>query len=401
MAKFKKANNFIFILLRAFFRPFLFFKYGLRFDRTVSRYVKRPCIIVSNHTTVHDQFIVGIGFKFAINFVASDSLFRSKFNRLLLHLFAKPIPIAKGSSDPSAIKNIMTVIKDGGAVGIFPEGNRSFFGETGYFKPTIGKLAKKLKVPLVIVNIRGGFNTDPRWRRKTSKGRMTAAVTKIISPSDMEGMTENEINDAISRGISFNEFEYNAKKRISFKGNRKAEYLETALFACPECGSFTDLRSDGNEFYCNGCGARVRFDDCGRFEKVQNADKLPETVLEWSRIQLEQIKAKDYSEYSDKPVFSDDGVKINICERAKKQRLLGVGSVALYNDRITAGEYTFPLSEITDLAIHGIRKLQIYMQDGKMYMIEAKERTNVLKYMACGYHLLHDIKQTEDDYFGY
>ncbi len=401
MAKFKRANNFIFFLLRAFFRPFLFFKYGLKFDRTVSKYVKRPCIIVSNHTTVHDQFIVGIGFKFAINFVASDSLFRGKFNRTVLHLLAQSIPIAKGSSDPSAIKNIMTVIKDGGAVGIFPEGNRTFFGETGYFKPTIGKLAKKLKVPLVIVNIRGGFNTDPRWRKKTSKGKMTAAVTKIISPADMENMTEQEINDAISRGISFDEYEYNAKKKIAFKGKKKAEYLETALFACPECGSFTGLHSDGNEFYCADCGARVRLDDYGRFEKVENADKLPETILEWSKIQLSRIKEKDYSEYSEKPVFSDDGVKINICERAKKQRLLGTGSVALYNDRIVAGEHAFPLSEITDIAIHGIRKLQIYMQDGKMYMIEARERTNVFKYMACGYHLMHGIKKTEDDYFGY
>ena len=399
--KFKKANNFIFVLLRAFFRPFLFFKYGLRFDRTVSKYVKRPCIIVSNHTTVHDQFIVGIGFKFAINFVASDSLFRTKLKRGLLHFFAKPIPIAKGSSDPSAIKNIMTVIKDGGAVGIFPEGNRTFFGETGYFKPTIGKLAKKLKVPLVIVNIRGGFNTAPRWRKKTSKGKMTAAVTRIISPEDMTNMTDDEINDAIEKGISFNEYEYNAEKKIIFKGNKKAEYLESALFACPECGSFTDLHSDGNEFYCKKCGAKVRFNGLGLFEKVANADKLPETVLEWSKIQLRQIKEKDYSPYSQVPVFSDGNVKINICERAKKQRLLGCGSIALYNDRITAGEYVFPLAEVTDLAIHGIRKLQIYMQYGKMYMIEAEKKTNVLKYMACGYRLMHGIKGEEVEYYGY
>lgn len=401
MIKFRKANNFLFVLLRAIFRPFLFFRYGLRFDRTVSRYVKRPCIIVSNHTTVHDQFIVGIGFKFAINFVASDSIFRSKFNRWALRFLAQSIPIAKGSSDPSTIKNIMAVIKDGGAVGIFPEGNRSFFGETGYFKPTIGKLAKKMKVPLVIVNIRGGFNTAPRWRKKPSKGRMTAAVTKIISPEDMANMTDGEINDAISRGISFNEYEYNAKKKIKFNGKKKAEHIEAALFACPECGSFKGLHGEGNDLYCSECGARVRFDEYGFFEKVNNADKLPENVSEWSKLQLDMIKSKDYSAFVDTPVFSDDNVKINLCERAKRQRLLGTGSIALYNDRITAGELTLPLSEITDIAIHGIRKLQIYTENGKMYMIEAAEKTNLLKYMACGYHLKHKIKNEEDDFFGY
>ena len=401
--KIKKANNFMYALLRAIFRPYLFFRYGLKFDRSVSAKVKRPCIIVSNHAVFHDQFIVGLGFKFGINFVASDSLFRvGRFRRWILETLVRPIPIAKGSSDPGAVKDIMSVIRQGGAVALFPEGNRTFFGATGYFKPTIGKLVKKLGVPLVVVNIRGGYNTDPRWRHNNvSRGKMTASVTRVVSPEELNELSGDEINDLIAREIDFNEFEYNAEKKIVFKGKRKAEHLETALFVCPQCGKWHDLHSRGNEFYCSSCGARVKINGLGFFEKVENANAVPDTILECSKIQLDAVKNRDYSAFSDKPVFSDANVKIYSCERAKRQKLLGKGDIALYSDRITAGEFAFPIERISDMAIQSIRKIQIYMHDGSMYMIEAPEHTNILKYMVCGYHLRHLIKGEEDEYFGY
>ena len=401
--KIKKAGGFLYAILRAIFRPYLFFRYGLRFDRTVSKKIKKPCIIVSNHASFHDQFIVGLGFNFAMNFVASDSLFRvGKVRGWLLRNLARPIPIAKGSSDPAAIKSIMSIIHDGGSVALFPEGNRTFFGATSHFKPAIGKLVKKLGVPLVIVNIRGGYNTDPRWRHNNvSRGKMTASVTRVVSPEELSELSGDDINYLIAREIDFNEFEYNAEKKIVFKGKRKAEYLEAALFVCPQCGKWHDLHSRGNEFYCSSCGARVKINGLGFFEKVENADAVPDTILECGKIQLDAVKNRDYSQFADKPVFSDVGVKVHICERAKREKLLSKGTIALYSDRITAGEQSFAIDEISDMAIQSIRKLQIYMHDGSMYMIEAPEKTNLLKYMVCGYHLIHKLRGEEDEYFGY
>jgi 1-acyl-sn-glycerol-3-phosphate acyltransferase len=345
---------------------------------------------------------MGIGFKFAVNFVGSDSLFRSKLMRGIMNWAGRPIPIAKGSSDPAAIKGVMSVIRDGGAVGIFPEGNRTFFGETGYFKPTIGKLAKKLGVPLVIMQIRGGFNTAPRWRKSVTRGKMTASVTRVLVPEEMEKMTDGEINDIIRADLQFNEFAYNAEKKYVFRGKKKAENLESVLFACPHCKSMTDLHSEGDEFFCGNCNARVRLNPLGVFEKVNNADGFPETILDWSKIQLDTLKFADFDKYTDAPVFSDGGVKIYLCQKAKRQEFLETAAIGFYADRFEAGSLTLPFSEITDMSVQDIDKLQIYTADKTMYMLKFPYKSNCIKYMICAYRV-KNIKESRggEDFYGY
>ena len=145
----------------------------------------------------------------------------------------------------------------------------------------------------------------------------------------------------------------------------------------------------------------MRIDEYGFLEKVSSSDKLPSTVLEWSDIQLRLVKNTDFSLFKDSPAFYDDDAEINLCERAKSRKLLGKGRLAFYADGIRAGDKFFPFENISDIAIHGIRNLQIYLSDGTMYMVKGKEKTNMVKYMVCGYHIMHGIRKEEDEFFGY
>jgi 1-acyl-sn-glycerol-3-phosphate acyltransferase len=149
----KKANSFVFFLLKLFIRPALYLLYRFKFDMKTSQGIRRPCIILSNHQTVFDQFAVSMGFNFGINFVGSDTLFRYGLKSKIMTALARPIPFSKGTSDFAAIKNIISVIKDGGCVGMFPSGNRSFYGEESTIVPGIGKLVKILKAPLALVQL--------------------------------------------------------------------------------------------------------------------------------------------------------------------------------------------------------------------------------------------------------
>ncbi len=333
--KMKKASSFFFWLLRLVFIPTLRCKYRFKFDRKNSKPVnsaklKRPCLILSNHQTTADQFTVGTGFTFGINYVASDSIFRHGFLSKLMVWLAHPIPISKGSMDATAVKNIMTAIKDGSAVGMFPSGNTSFFGEECFINPAVGKLCKKLGVPVVLVRQEGGYFTAARWKNKISKGRYTARVARVIEPDELASLSPEEIFSAIKDTLYHNEYEWNKTARVRFKGKRKAEYLESVLFYCPKCRSLHALRSEKNDLFCTECGARVTLNDYGFFE---GAD-MPETALAWSRAQLDYIKSLDYSLFTDKPVFNDGGVKLSLVTRATKEEALGTGEIALYGDRI-------------------------------------------------------------------
>ncbi|MCL2231114.1 MAG: 1-acyl-sn-glycerol-3-phosphate acyltransferase [Treponema sp.] len=396
----KLASNLIFDILRIILVPILWRKYRFRFEYHTSKGITRPCIILSNHQTSFDQFVVGSGFRFAMNFFASDSIFRHGLLSKLMIFLAQPIPFSKGSTDASAIIKMFSVLKQGGSVGIFVSGSRSFFGEECTLKPGIGKLVKKTGVPVVLVKMRGGYNTKPRWKSKPNKGDMRAGVSRVISPEELSAFSSEQLDEIIMKELYFNEFEWNAAEQIVFKGKHKAEFLERALFYCPECKSLESLGSKGNEFFCNKCEMRVIINGTGFFEKINNAGTCPDTILEWSRMQLEHIKSLDFCKYADKPLFSDSGVRLSSVIRSKKDVTIGKGSVELYSDRLRICGKDFLIENFKDMSIQSYNRLMIYMTDGE-YTLDMALKGNAVKYMICSYHLKNLMQNTENGHYGY
>ena len=75
-----------------------------------------------------------------------------------------------------AIRDCLRVLKEGGAVGIFPEGNRTLTGAQWEMTDSVAKFVKLSKVPLVLYNIEGGYGSDPRWGVSKRKGKMRGYV---------------------------------------------------------------------------------------------------------------------------------------------------------------------------------------------------------------------------------
>jgi len=400
----KKANSLVFFLLRGIFIPALYLLYGFRFDRKSAKGIKRPCLILSNHQAGIDQFTLAMGFKFGINYVATDTIFRHGLLSKLMVALVRPIPFSKGNSDLIALKSMMAIIRDGGCVCMFPSGNRSIYGDECKIVPGIGRLAKKFNVPLVLVQLRGGFNTRPRWKVKSNKGKVTAVVTRVVQPEELAAMTGAEVDEIIQQEIGFDEFAWNKTAQIVYRGRHKAEHLESVLFYCPECKSLdrtngNGLRSKGNEFFCQGCGARVMINGTGFFEKVNNAENIPDTILEWGRMQIDYIKSFDFSGFTDSPLFIDDNIIFSRAERAKKEHFLGKGTIEFYADRLVVCGYEFLFADITT-AIQGVRKMTIYRKD-EVYAVLCPYRTNLMKYMICGYHLRNKALDIGEEYYGY
>ena len=395
----KKANTFVYILLRAIFRPALYLLYRFKFDYITSKAITCPCLILSNHQTVFDQFAVGLGFSFGINYIASDTLFRRGLLSWFMKALGRPIPFSKGNSDLIAVKNIMSVIKSGGAVGMFPSGNRSFYGEESTIAKGIGKLAKKLNVPLVLVRMHGGFNVKPRWKAKPNRGEMRAGVVRVVSREELTALSHEEADELIHNELYFNEFEFNRTAKLVYTGQHKAEYLESVLFYCPQCNSMESLYSQGNEFLCRACNMKVRIGETGFLEKVTNAYKIPDTILEWSRIQINYIKKHDFSVYTEKPAFRDNNTVFTKAERAKKETSLGKGTIEFFADKMSICGHDFLFTETT-WAVQGVRKLTVYNK-GNVYAINGPYRINFMKYMICGYHLRNKFLGITEEYYGY
>lgn len=112
-----------------------------------------PIIICSNHISNFDPPIVGGATKRDIHFLAKEELFEKKWlNKLLTNLNA--FPIKRGMKDRQALRHALTLLKDGKALGLFPEGTRSKTGQLREGLSGIGFFALRsdaIVVPCVII----------------------------------------------------------------------------------------------------------------------------------------------------------------------------------------------------------------------------------------------------------
>lgn len=89
-----------------------------------------PVIICSNHISNFDPPIVGITTPRHIHFMAKEELFEKKGIGWILQN-VKAFPVKRGMRDRQALRNGLDILKDGGVLGLFPEGTRSKTGEVG------------------------------------------------------------------------------------------------------------------------------------------------------------------------------------------------------------------------------------------------------------------------------
>ena len=92
----KKRHKFIIELLRPFFNIFLKLKYGLKKTkqpRIVNDVdLNKQIIVLSNHSTTFDPFLVGLHFRQPLYYMASIDLFEHSFIGKAIKFLVNPIP---------------------------------------------------------------------------------------------------------------------------------------------------------------------------------------------------------------------------------------------------------------------------------------------------------------------
>lgn len=120
-----------------------------------------PCIIAANHCSYLDPPLVGVACKRAIHYLARKSLLDIPVLGPILPQL-NVIPVDQKNADRSALMGAIRVVRNGGAVLIFPEGTRSLDGTLQPAQAGIGMIAAKTGAPVVPVKILGSFKALPR-----------------------------------------------------------------------------------------------------------------------------------------------------------------------------------------------------------------------------------------------
>ncbi len=376
----------LFLVFIGFFKIFLPWRFNVK-THPVGQ-LDTPCLVLSNHTTNYDPMILGTSFPMLLHYLASDHIFRKGLVSRLLIALGDPIPRLKSTTEVAATKRILQKLRGGDSVCIFPEGNRTWSGETVDIPDSVGKLVKKAGVTLVTYHIQGGYLTKPRWSRYYRRGKLTGDVVSVYNSEQIGKMSADELGEAIRQDLYVNAYEDQQRNPVAYRGKNLAEDLELALYLCPHCGSIGILESKGDTFSCS-CGLNLRYNAYGMFEMHDGSLPPFANVLEWFQWQEGSMKLKlqDYIVRGDlDPFFQDASQELYLVERAANQKLVGKGVLKVYADRIelleaSGNQLVFPWHEINGMSIHGPKVLVFSTEHGESYEVQTEIRRSAVKYL--------------------
>lgn len=367
----KKRHAAVFAFLRFAMAPFLWLRYHYRAEKAPIR--KGPCIVLSNHQATMDPFFISKAFPFQLYFYASDDLFNLKVSPLIRYL-AAPIPKSKSVADLKAVMISLRVLREGGAIGITPEGNRTLSGRLWEMGDSVAKLVKTAKVPLVLFNLCGGYGTDPRWGVKIRRGtKFVGRVRRILTPEEYAGMSDEELFGIIKNELDVDD----TLSGERYKSRRRAEYIERALYMCPVCGSIGTIHSHGTGFCCTSCKTEAEYtEDLKISPPVGGYSRIYEWY-EWERQEIVR-RILGGEKISDGDILFRESVKLQ-----KKIKLPG-NTVTLDKDSlmISGGgtETRYPLAEIDAITAVGKKKFNFYYK-GKILQVKGGKRFCAIKYV--------------------
>ncbi len=367
----KKRHAAVFAFLRFAMAPLLWLKYHYRAEKAPIK--KGPCIILTNHQATMDPFFTSKAFKFPIYFFASDDLFNLKVSPLIEYL-AAPIPKSKSLADLKAVAISLRVLREGGAVGITPEGNRTLSGKLWEMSDSVAKLVKTAKVPLVLFNLCGGYGTDPRWGRKIRRGtKYVGRVKRILYPEEYADMSDEELFRIIVENLDVDD----TLSGERYKSRYRAEYIERALYMCPVCGSVGTIRSHGTKFCCTHCKTEAEYtEDLKISPPIAGYTRIYEW-FEWERKEIVQ-KLLGGESISDGGILFRDSLKLQ-----KKVELPGdTVSMDKTELRITGNgaDSHYPLADIDAITAVGKKKFNFYYK-GKILQVKGGDRFCAIKYV--------------------
>ena len=365
-------------LVKLVLAPYCRWRYNITVE-PFSNPDNRPYLILYNHQTPFDQFFVGMAFPGTVYYMATEDIFSLGWISSVLRWLVNPIPIRKQTTDIQAVMNCMRIAREGGTIAMAPEGNRTYSGRTEYMNPAISGLIKKLKLPVALFRIEGGYGMEPRWSDVLRRGTMKAYVSQVISPEEIEDMTKEQIYDRVVAGLDVREDCLSG----TFRHRKSAEYLERAIYVCPYCG-LSEFHSEGSLITCKCCGRQVRYTPTKELEGV-GFDFPFRFVYDWYTYQKDYVNSIDILQNTSEPLYRDEARLSEVLLYQKKNLLRKSADFRLYGDRITidegtAQELVLPFCELTAATCLGRNKLNLYLKD-TVYQVKGGKRFNALKYV--------------------
>ena len=380
--------------------------YGVKFSYDYDResIKNKPTILLSSHASRLEFIYTVYGFgRYDINVVCG---FQNIVKRGLYHLFIKLGVISKYLYQPDflCVKNMLRVLKRGGALGLFPEGIQSTSGSTHPINPATTKFIKSCKANVVVCTTRGAYLATNRYSADRKKGPISVHYSLLFTPEMLEKLSEDEIYKMLLDKISYNDFAYNRVARNKYVGKKpNADGIDKILYKCPDCESEHTLRVEGDTVKCESCGFAVRINEYYDLVPV-SGKRCPRDIDLWYKWQRKCV-AREIEDGAFHMTLTGSLCELRLDKLRKSpddRRTLSVGEARLTRDGLTFtgtldGEqvrFDFPAKSIYSLTCSTKGFLEFYHNNDYFMIVPDSKVTGLIKWTLASeeIHNIYDEK---------
>ncbi len=403
---FKEINGWFYRIIVGFLKPFIMGYFRLKTENASIIPKKGAAILIGNHVNFFDPIWLYVMAGRPVYFVATEDLFRHRFIGILIRWFGG-FPKRKAANDFRAMHNIFDNVKKGRLIGIFPEGNRTWDGLNGEVIPTIARLVRKLKVPVYVCRLDGGYLAFPRWAKWWRRIPVTGVFSQLYSSEDIPESDEVILRD-IEQAIKNRDYELNID--VSRYHHKKlAIDITKLLYRCPVCGTMEGLKLvkpySKNMVECSSCFSAWRVTVDARLEPLDETGnpegpripiyKYAKSIRNMPLVPI-RTEVNLHLEEGERIFLKSRPKFIFIEERFPNIRVLAFGSMILTNRHlIFRTRLGIPLraelKAIESLSIEPGDKLH-FVYDGVLYRLPFK-RESVVKWYDTIVRLQREITQ--------
>ncbi len=338
-----------------------------------------PVLILCNHVSFWDPVVMMLATRRPVQLMATPSLLQEGILGWALGYFGA-VPKAKYTRDLRAIRMLKAWARHGSAVGLFPEGQRSWDGRPLPLVPGIERLVRTLNVPLVTARIHNVDRVWPRWAARARRGRVGFEFDPPVNFStdtDLE-----EIRAYIEGRIQLHPDD---AKRWKVRGHMLARWVSNVVFSFPNCGSLDGLVDDDNHTTCRRCARRWAVDDENRLVGQHGAETLSLiAAIDRSRERFARSWVADVGRFEAEGVVleSEEMTLLDITDEVSKE--VGQGRLTLTSEALTlpGSGWSVPLDKLLTATVDMRRRLQFRSKQGLFEAVMPTESVVKWKYVV-------------------
>ena len=201
------------------------------------------------------------------------------------------IPTNKFISDLNLVRDMIYATKTlKSSVLMFPEAGYSFDGTATRLPDSLGKCAKLLGVPIVVIKTYGAFTRDPLYNNLQRRHvKVSATMEYLLSPAEIKSLSATEIAEKISAQFAFDSFRWQQENHVRVAENFRADYLNRLLYKCPACKAEGKTEGKGEHLTCHTCGKSWHLDEYGYLTATAGETEFSH-IPNWFRWQRECVR---------------------------------------------------------------------------------------------------------------